>query len=103
MESNAIVSDFCFRRLLPNFATCKVLGLLDDDAHWKEALREAAAFNSPHKFRELFAVVVVFCNANDPLDLWIIFRESISVDYFRLAQRINQNTNFDNSPHMYDL
>ncbi|XP_043474367.1 ATP-dependent DNA helicase pif1-like [Leptopilina heterotoma] len=91
-------------KIHPTFkAACKVLGLLEDDVHWEDALREAALCNSSKKLRELFAIMVVFCDLSDPTDLWLKFRDSLAEDYFRDAQRSILSTTFENAPHLYGL
>jgi hypothetical protein len=42
-------------------AACKALGLLEDDKHWDNTVEEAALCNSPYKLRELFTVLLMFC------------------------------------------
>ncbi|XP_060879154.1 uncharacterized protein LOC132951353 [Metopolophium dirhodum] len=46
-------------------ATCKALGLLEDDNQWDFALEEAALCRSPNKIRELFSVILIFCHPSD--------------------------------------
>ncbi|XP_074108441.1 uncharacterized protein LOC141533449 [Cotesia typhae] len=55
----------------PTFqATCRTLGLLEDDINWHRTLEEASIFDSPYKIRELFAIMLVFCQVGDPIKLW---------------------------------
>ncbi|KAI5729856.1 hypothetical protein M8J76_007327 [Diaphorina citri] len=45
----------------PTFhAGCLAMGLLEDDVHWDDTLREAAVSDSPKKLRELFVIMLVF-------------------------------------------
>ncbi|GFV64343.1 ATP-dependent DNA helicase [Trichonephila clavipes] len=65
----------------PSFqAACKALGLLEDDAHWNSTLEEASISESPNKIRELFAIILVFCQVGDPMKLWEKHRDSLSED-----------------------
>lgn len=68
----------------PTFQTaCKALGLLENDEHWHAALSEAALCQSPHMIRELFTIMLVFCQVSDPLSLWDAFKEHLSEDFKR--------------------
>lgn len=67
--------------LHPTFqSTCKALGLLEDDKHWDTTLEEAALCDSPFKLRELFTVMLVFCQLSDPMSLWEKYKDSFSED-----------------------
>jgi len=71
----------------PDFRlACKALGLLEDNAHWKNTLSEAALSESPKKLRELFVIMLVFCEISDHHELWIEFRDELSEDILRQAQ-----------------
>jgi len=61
----------------PTFkSTCKALGLLEDDQHLYAALCQ-----SPHMIRDLFTIILVFCQVTDPLCLWDKFKEYLSEDF----------------------
>ncbi|GFW00167.1 ATP-dependent DNA helicase [Trichonephila clavipes] len=65
----------------PSFqAACKALGVLEDDVHWNSTLKEASISESPNKIRELFAIILVFCQVGDPMKLWEKHRDSLSED-----------------------
>ncbi|GFV51715.1 ATP-dependent DNA helicase [Trichonephila clavipes] len=65
----------------PSFqAACRVLGLLEDDADWNSTLKETSISESPNKIRELFAIILVFSPAGDPIKLWEKYRDSLSED-----------------------
>ncbi|XP_008482471.2 uncharacterized protein LOC103519163 [Diaphorina citri] len=65
----------------PTFqSACRALGLLEDDAHWDRTLEEASISDSAHKMRQLFAVMLVFCQLANPLTLWEKYRDSLSED-----------------------
>lgn len=64
-------------------SACRALGLLEDDMQWDLTLQEASISDSPHKIRELFAVILVFCQVADPLALWEKHKESLSEDIRR--------------------
>ncbi|GFT05677.1 ATP-dependent DNA helicase [Trichonephila clavipes] len=63
----------------PSFqATFNALGLLEDDAHLNSTLEEASISESPNKIRELFAILLVFCQVGDPMKLWEKHRDNLS-------------------------
>ncbi|GFR22422.1 ATP-dependent DNA helicase [Trichonephila clavata] len=65
----------------PSFqAACRALGLLEDDTHWNSTLEEASISESPNKIRELFAIILVFCQVGDPIKLWEKHRDSLAED-----------------------
>lgn len=67
--------------------TCKARGLIEDDDHWTKTLEEASATVSPHKIRELFVVMLVFCQVSDPAKLWESFKHDLSEDIIRRLER----------------
>jgi hypothetical protein len=44
---------------------CSKRGLLEDDAHWDNALEEATASHSAVMLRSLFAVMIVLCGLGE--------------------------------------
>ncbi|XP_025421174.1 uncharacterized protein LOC112691234 [Sipha flava] len=69
-------------QVYPTFkSTCKALGLLEDDENLYAALEEAALCQSPHMIRDLFTIILVFCQVTDPLYLWDKFKEYLSEDF----------------------
>ncbi|XP_013775742.1 uncharacterized protein LOC106460570 [Limulus polyphemus] len=90
--------------LHPTFqSACRAIGLLEDEACWEETLRGAAVSESPRKLRDLFSVLVVFCNLSNPLDLWMRFRDSLFEGILTAAQQVDVNITYDNAPNLYDL
>ncbi|XP_067950263.1 ATP-dependent DNA helicase PIF2-like [Watersipora subatra] len=59
---------------------CRRLGLLEDDAQWREALEEAATVRSPAQLRKLFAIMLSTCQLSHPLQLWQEFKEHLAED-----------------------
>ena len=49
---------------------CRVLGLLQDDLEWDEALSEAAFTKMPSALRELFVMIILFCMPSNPKKLF---------------------------------
>ena len=63
------------------------MGLLEDDAHWEESLKEAAVSESASKMRDLFAIMIVYCQVADPISLWEKYKEYFTEDIFHRQQR----------------
>ncbi|XP_074109302.1 uncharacterized protein LOC141534058 [Cotesia typhae] len=73
----------------PTFqAACRALGLLEDDANWYSTLEEACISDLPYKIRELFAIMLVFCQIDDPPKLWEKYRDYLSED---IKREVEQN------------
>ena len=47
-------------------AACFALELLENDEQWKNALAGVTVSESPSKLRELFAIIIVFCQPSEP-------------------------------------
>ena len=62
------------------------MGLLEDDAHWEESLKEAAVSESASKMRDLFAIMIVYCQVADPISLWEKYKEYFTEDIFHRQQ-----------------
>ncbi|XP_051134181.1 uncharacterized protein LOC127253573 [Andrographis paniculata] len=54
---------------------CVALGLLESDIPLVDCLREAALFQMPHAFAQLFATILVFCTPSEPIQLWEMFKQ----------------------------
>ncbi|XP_071642973.1 uncharacterized protein [Temnothorax longispinosus] len=68
-------------------STCKALGLLEDNKQWDNTLEEAALCDSPLKLRELFTVMLAFCQLSEPQSLWEKYKDSFSEDITRQVER----------------
>ncbi|XP_008189363.1 uncharacterized protein LOC103311507, partial [Acyrthosiphon pisum] len=87
LENNIYSTDAIGRvyTVHPNNAECYFLRLLlhvvkDDDSHWSLTLTEASLNDSSSKLRYLFALMLSACQISDPLELWILHRNSMSDD-----------------------
>jgi hypothetical protein len=70
--------------LYPTFhAACLARGLLQDDAEYKHALEEAAAFQLGKQLREFFATILCSCEPADPSALWVEFKVRLADDCIR--------------------
>ncbi|GFX68491.1 ATP-dependent DNA helicase [Trichonephila clavipes] len=74
--------------LCPTYqAACLALGLLEGDNPWCDTLTDASISTSVSKLRELFAIILVFCNVSNPSELWSKFKDHFTEDYIRDFQR----------------
>jgi hypothetical protein len=51
-------------------ATCRALGLLQDDAEWDTCMREACIDENAKRLRNLFATLLLFCSPLNPKMFW---------------------------------
>ncbi|XP_023244044.1 uncharacterized protein LOC111642020 [Centruroides sculpturatus] len=68
---------------------CQHRGLLENDNHWEQAMREAAQVARADQVRELFAIILTSCNPSNPIKLWLKYRNSMSDDILARVQRDN--------------
>ncbi|XP_057341623.1 ATP-dependent DNA helicase pif1-like [Microplitis mediator] len=71
------------------------MGLLEDDAHWDQTLAEVSISDLSYKIRELFAVMLVFCQVGDPIKLWDKYRDNFTDDIKRRMSRNRENSELD--------
>lgn len=72
-------------------AACRDRGLLEADDHWENTLRDAAMLQCPFNLRELFVVILLFCQPSEPLKLWNIFKEDFCEDIRHRIRQQHQN------------
>ena len=89
--NNVVYSDF---RL-----ACYVLGLLDDDKEWHEALNHASHWASGKKLRELFVTMLIFCEVSDPYKLWILNLRLLSENILHRQRAVLRYDNL----HLHDF
>ncbi|UYV76902.1 hypothetical protein LAZ67_14002340 [Cordylochernes scorpioides] len=58
---------------------CKALGLLEDDSHWNETLKEASICRDAASVRALFSTMLIFCHLSNTLTLWHAHKECKSI------------------------
>ncbi|GFS46663.1 hypothetical protein TNIN_289411 [Trichonephila inaurata madagascariensis] len=73
----------------------KVLGLLENDSHWYQAMEEAALSQSPAQLRNIFAIVVAICGLNKPITLWKNHKEDMREDFLHQVRRNNPTENIE--------
>jgi len=66
---------------------CSMRELLEDDQHWDKTLEEAAASHSPIMLRQLFAIMLVYCNLANPAHLWAKHKDDLSEDVLLQTRR----------------
>jgi len=63
----------------PTFqATCKALGLLQDDAEWDMCMRETCIDQDAKRLKNLFVTFLLFCSPLNPEVLWEKYRDNMS-------------------------
>lgn len=67
--------------------SCYAMGLLDGDKEWHEVMEESAQWASAFQLRELFVVLLVYCEVNDPLKLWMHCWKSLGEDILHMQRR----------------
>ncbi|OMO74609.1 DNA helicase PIF1, ATP-dependent [Corchorus olitorius] len=71
-------------------AACKVYGLIGNDKEWNDAMAEADHVGSSYELRQLFVMILVFCQVTNPLRFfdkhWRLMADDIEHG-FRRAQR----------------
>ncbi|GFV71822.1 hypothetical protein TNCV_2457571 [Trichonephila clavipes] len=70
-----------------SYVACLAHGLLEGDNAWCDTLTDASICSSASKLRELFAIILVFCNVSNPPELWNKFKDHFMEDYVRDFQR----------------
>ena len=66
---------------------CRELGLLRDDQEWQQVLEEAAGTQLPTQLRELYVVILMFCQPSNPCSLFDEFWNTWTDDYELLGRR----------------
>ncbi|KAF0713275.1 hypothetical protein AaE_011823, partial [Aphanomyces astaci] len=73
---------------------CIGLGLMESDSEWFSCMEEATHFQLPRSLRNLFCIILAFCNPTDVFNLWTQFYPALSEDFeFRLATDPNKDIN----------
>ena len=78
-------------QLYPSYqSTARAMGLLVDDSEWSRTLTEASLSQSPRNLRQLFAILIVFCDLSDPFQLWLDHQSKLAEDYLYNARVLAQ-------------
>ncbi|KAK4511760.1 uncharacterized protein ATC70_007304 [Mucor velutinosus] len=94
-------------RVYPSYqATARAMGLLQDDNEWNNTRSEASITMSPQKIRQLFCILLSFCDVSDPFQLWLNHRLHLAEDYLyrrqQKARALNQPVPTEITDEMYD-
>ncbi|XP_047136782.1 uncharacterized protein LOC124813574 [Hydra vulgaris] len=60
---------------------CVLKGLLQDDTEWQNTLSEAVLTQMPKQIRQLFSIILTFCEPDDPLHLWNTHKAFMKEDF----------------------
>ena len=60
---------------------CLALGLLRDDRKWHNTMCEAVVFQMPWQLRQLFGVILIYCEPSNTLNLWDTFKVPMIEDF----------------------
>ena len=66
---------------------CRELGLLRDDQEWQQVLEEASGTQLPAQLRELYVIILMFCQPSNPCSLFNEFWSTWIDDYQQLGRR----------------
>ncbi|GBP93562.1 hypothetical protein EVAR_90128_1 [Eumeta japonica] len=83
-------------------AACRARGLLENDDHWENTLREASLSQCPLQLRELFVVILLFCQPSEPLKLWNIFKDDLCEDIRHRIRQQNQDITLPYNEDIYN-
>ncbi|KAF8088667.1 LOW QUALITY PROTEIN: hypothetical protein N665_0532s0030 [Sinapis alba] len=92
---NVVKGPFSFDALLTVGSTkyeeyrdvCYVLGLLDDDKEWHDAIVEPSYWDTGHQLRRLFVTILIHCKVGNPLKLWEHSWKILAEDILYMKQR----------------
>lgn len=73
---------------------CLKLQLIGDDKEWKYAMTESKLCDSPRKMRQLFSIILSFCEVSDPKELWNEFWQPMAED---LIYKMNGTNSIQNN------
>ncbi|XP_044272021.1 uncharacterized protein LOC123015966 [Tribolium madens] len=62
---------------------CRQLNLLAEDREWIRCLTEASEKDMPKQMRQMFAYILLFCQVDDPVQLWNDFKRFMMEDFTR--------------------
>ncbi|GKC25565.1 ATP-dependent DNA helicase PIF1-like protein [Tanacetum coccineum] len=75
---------------------CFAYGLLNDDREWTKAVSEASLWALGPQLRDLFVIILLFCDVSRPLKLWEETWEFLSEDILHRKRKLyGEALNFD--------
>lgn len=81
---------------------CKELNLLEGDEHWQSTMSDVVMSKPAIKLRELFTIILIFCQPSDPSELWNKFRNDLCEDILNRKRNENQDMTLAYSDDIYN-
>ncbi|KAL3368397.1 hypothetical protein AABB24_009320 [Solanum stoloniferum] len=78
-------------------------GLLHHNNNLVDCMTEAVCYQMPYSLRHLFATILVYCNPDNPKELWEQFEESMSEDFNKLPNMDPKKTRHSVLNHINDV
>ncbi|KAL1202733.1 hypothetical protein V5N11_031362 [Cardamine amara subsp. amara] len=75
------VEQTCFKE------ACQVRGLLEDDMKWHRVMAEGNLWATTSQLRNIFVLLLIYCEVANPFGLWQVSWESMSEDILRKQRR----------------
>jgi hypothetical protein len=72
---------------------CQSLGLIGDDQEWSHAMHDASQWATPYQLRQLFVIILLFCEVALPLKLITDHSSHMSEDITYRINRISTSSN----------
>ncbi|KAG2214033.1 hypothetical protein INT45_003163, partial [Circinella minor] len=89
--------------ILPTFqAAAQRCGLITGQQEWNDCHNQANTYQQPYVLRRLFAVILVFCHPDNPYNLWLSHRDSMTEDYLHIARQEQNDQNIQFSNFLYN-
>lgn len=66
---------------------CNARGLLEDDEQWITTMKDATSTKHPACIRELFAIILSYCQPSDPLKLYEMFKRDMAEDILHRCRK----------------
>ena len=60
---------------------CFLKGLLQNDTEWQNTLFEVVLTHMPKQLRQLFSIILTFCEPDNPLHLWNTYKAFMMEDF----------------------
>lgn len=88
-------------KLLENLLKRK--GLLHCDNNLVECILEATCYQMPYSLRRLFSTILVYCNPDNPKELWEQFKDSMPEDFKNIGNIITKDIHLAVLNHINDI
>ncbi|KAG2211445.1 hypothetical protein INT45_011464 [Circinella minor] len=89
--------------LLPTFqATACRRGIVTNQEEWDICLQQASLHEMPSVLRQLFVIILAFCNPSNPYLLWETHRNVLSEDFLHAARNKLNNPDLEPSDAIYN-